>query len=108
MSDRELEEIRRRKLEELKALMEEKKREEEQAAAEVEKVLILRQILTPEARSRLANLRLIRPQLVAALENYLISLYQMGRITRQITDDELKRMLARLVKKRRGYRIKRL
>jgi len=108
MSDKELEEIRRRKLEELKALMEEKKREEERAAAEVEKVLILRQILTPEARSRLANLRLIRPQLVAALENYLISLYQMGRITRQITDDELKRMLARLVKKRREYRIKRL
>ncbi len=107
MSDRELEEIKRRKLEELRALMEQKRREEEQTAAEVEKVLILRRILTPEARSRLANLRLIRPQLVAALENYLISLYQMGRITRQITDDELKRILARLVRKRE-YRIKRL
>ncbi len=107
MSDRELEEIKRRKLEELKALMEQRRREEEQTAAEVEKVLILRQILTPEARSRLANLRLIRPQLVAALENHLISLYQMGRITRQITDDELKRILARLVRKRE-FKIKRL
>lgn len=94
----ELEKIRMKKMMELqqKAAEEEekKRREQERAAA-------LRIILTPEARQRLANLRLVRPELVEQLEEQLIRLAQAGRINLPITDEVLKEILIRLDSERR-------
>ena len=53
--DEELEAIRRRKLLELQRKIEEARRREQM---EAEKQAILRSILTPEARSRLMNLKM--------------------------------------------------
>lgn len=102
--DEELEEIRRRKLLELqRRLLEEQKR----AEMEARKRAALRVILTPEARQRLANLRLVNPELVEQLENYLIALAQSGRIKVPITDEELKRILAEIYRRtHREFRIK--
>ena len=63
--------------------------------------------MTPEARERLANLRLIKPELVAQLEEQLIQLASAGRIRTPITDDALKELLSRL-DRRRNIRIRRL
>ncbi|MGC9121838.1 MAG: DNA-binding protein [Thermogladius sp.] len=88
--DEELEEIKRRKLAELQRKME----EERQRRAQIEAAL--RQILTPEARERLANLRLVKPELAEALEEQLINLARSGRVKIPITDDFLKRLLAEI------------
>ena len=88
--DAELEEIKRRKLLELQRKIEEERRRREQIEA------MLRQILTPEARSRLANLRLVKPELVELVEQQLISLARSGRIPVPVTDEFLKKLLAQI------------
>ncbi len=94
----ELEKIRMKKMMELqqKAAEEEERRRREQ-----EKAAALRIILTPEARQRLANLRLVRPELVERLEEQLIRLAQAGRINLPISDEVLKEILIRLDSERR-------
>ncbi|WP_052833677.1 DNA-binding protein [Staphylothermus hellenicus] len=88
--DAELEEIKKRKLLELQRKMEEEKQRRIQIEA------ILRRILTPEARSRLANLRLVKPELANIVEQQLITLAQSGRVPVPITDDFLKKLLAQI------------
>ena len=95
--DKELEEIKRKKLMELqKQLEEQKKAEELKKREELIRESILKKILTSEARARLANVKLVKPQLAVQVENYLIALAQAGRITRPLTDAEVKEILAQL------------
>jgi|Deesub1362A_J573_1020465.scaffolds.fasta_scaffold05361_3 programmed cell death protein 5 len=107
--DRELEEIKRRKLQELmrqQAAAEDEERR--RAQEEAQRQAILRQILTPEARERLARVKMAHPQLAVAIENQLIYLAQMGRLAgRKITDEELKAILARMSSRKREIRIER-
>ncbi len=81
--------------------------EEEKLKKEAERQAAMRLILTPEARERLANLRLIKPELVAQLEEQLIQLANSGRIRTPISDDVLKEILSRLNYKR-DIKIRRL
>lgn len=107
--DEELEEIRQRKLQEMQARIEEQRRQEElRQQLEAQKAAILRQILTPEARARLANLKMARPDLAEQLELQLIQLAQSGRLDRPITDEELKEALSKLYEKKREIKIRRL
>ena len=105
IDDEELERIRQRKMEELQRRIAE---EEERARRELERQAAMRVILTPEARQRLANLRLVKPELVAQLEEQLIQLANTGRIKMPITDEILKQILLRLSSSRRRIRIRRL
>jgi programmed cell death protein 5 len=96
-SDEELEEIKRRRLAELQKQLESAKQQEAQRAAEeARRQEILRRILTPEARARLSNLKLVKPEIVEALENQLISLAASGSVRVPIDDETLKQILARL------------
>ncbi|MEM2282758.1 MAG: DNA-binding protein [Candidatus Hadarchaeales archaeon] len=108
-TDEELEQIRQRKLLEMQARMAEQARQEElRQQLEAQKVAILRQILTPEARARLTNLKMTRPEIAEQLELQLIQLAQAGRITRPVTDEELKEALSRLFVRKREIKIRRL
>ena len=106
MSDDELEAIRQRKLASLQqqALREQA---EEQAAAEVQaqKEAILRQILTPEARQRLTNIKMVKPQFAEQIEMQLIQLASSGRLKGQVTDEQLKALLQQLQGKERERKI---
>ena len=111
-SDRELDEIRRKRLEEMQRCQGQERAEDEQqkAAQEAErarKQQILRQILDIAARERLANVRLVRPDLAENVENQLIQLYSMGRINRIITEEEIKQILGKMTETKRETHIER-
>ena len=107
--EEELEEIRRRKMLEYQAKLEEQKRQAElRRQYEVQKRAILQEILTPEARTRLANVRMVKPEFAEQLELQLIQLAQSGRITSKITDEQLKAILDRLQARKREFRIRRV
>ena len=108
ITDEELEEIRRRKLLELQARLEEERRKRELLRQrELQKQVILRRILTPEARERLNNVKLVKPELAMALEEQLIALAQAGRISIPVTDEMLKSILAEIASQTtREFRIR--
>jgi programmed cell death protein 5 len=109
MSDQEeLDAIRQRKVQELVARQQQAVVEEEQTKQmEAQRQLVLRQILTPEARERLANLRIARAEVAGAVEDQLIMLAQSGRINQQIDDATLKELLRKIVPKKREIKIER-
>ena len=109
IDDNELEAIRQRKLAELQARQAEQVKKEREAL-EAQKQALLRQILTEEARQRLANVKLVKPQLAEAVELRLIQIAQQGAIKEKITDLQLKEILRKIqgVKKDTKIEIRRL
>ena len=103
--DPELEAIRQRRLQE----MQQNQAAQEQQAKQIEaqKQSILRQIMSPEARDRLANVKLANPQLAASVENQLIRLYQSGRLQQEISDAMLREILQSMVPQHREIKIER-
>jgi programmed cell death protein 5 len=75
---------------------------------EVQKQNLLRTILSPEARSRLNNLKMVRPDFADQLELQLIQLAQQGKLSVPLTDDELKKILIELQNRKRDIRITRI
>jgi programmed cell death protein 5 len=84
---------------------EESKRREAEAAAMRQRALMV--LLDPEARQRLMNIRIVKPELATAVENYLINAASTGRLNRALTDDELKQILLSLQQPKRDFKINR-
>lgn len=113
MSD--IEELRRRRMEELQQQAAQQPSQQQVSDAaeqertrrelEAQKKQVMMQILTPEARSRLANIRLTKPEYVDQIELQLIQLAQMGRIKAKITDEQLKVLLQKLAGQKREMKI---
>ncbi|NIM99346.1 MAG: DNA-binding protein [candidate division Zixibacteria bacterium] len=109
MSEDELEELRKRKLLDLKRrLAEEQQRVQVQQQVEMQKQAVLRRILTPDARRRLNNIKMVREEFASQLELQLIQIAQQGRTTIPITDEQLKEILIRLQSHRREPKIRRV
>jgi len=101
-SDEELSEIRKRRMAEMQAQQAQQGRVAEaqaqaQADAEAQKQALMRKILTPEARQRLQNVKLVRPDFAAQIELQLLQLAQSGRIPLPITDDLLRKLLEQIM-----------
>ncbi len=105
--DEELEELKRRQMEELlRRKSEEERRKQEEMAREAQKQEILRRVMTPEARARLTNVKLVRPELATAVEDYIINLALSGQLKSMIDDATLKQILYVLDSRtRREFRI---
>lgn len=107
-SDEELESLRRRRMAEMqRAAYDEQRKSQQQQQVERQKQSIIRQILTPEARQRLANIRMVKPEFAEELEMQLIQLAQSGRLQQQITDAQLKKTLVQLQSQKREVKIRR-
>lgn len=114
--DEELARLRQKKLAEMQqdALAQQQQEAALQAQKEqfeAKKQAILRQILSPEARSRLENIRMVRPQFAESIEMQLIQLAQSGQLRGQIpmSDQQLKQILARVTRgKKKDFRIRRI
>lgn len=106
LSDDELEEIRQRKRAALREqTLEDQAREQQIAEAQAQKEAILRQILTPEARSRLSNIRMVKPQIAEQIEMQLIQLASSGRLRAMVTDEQLKALLKQIQGQERERKI---
>ena len=109
--DEELENLRKKKLQELQqqAELEEtlESQEEQQKEFEEQKKAILRGILTPKARERLGAIKVARPEIVESIENQLIMLAQSGRLKNKINDEQLRMLLSKIIPKKRDIKIKR-
>lgn len=108
MSDEELEELRKRRLSAMRRRTSEEQRDvQAEEQVEQEKQALLRSILTPEARQRLANLKMIKPDFTSQLELQLIQLAQQGRVPIPMSDEQLKKILIQLQSRKRETTITR-
>ena len=73
-----------------------------------QKEQILKQILSPEARSRLNNIKLVKPELCDLVEQYLIGMATQGKLPGQLTDDQLKQILLSIQQPKRDFKINRI
>jgi programmed cell death protein 5 len=108
MSDEELEEIRRRKLVAMQQRGDEQKQAQVERQLEAQKEALLRKILSPEARQRLTNLKMVKPEFTEQLELQLIQLAQTGKLPIPLPDAQLKQILIQLQSRKREPKIRRI
>jgi programmed cell death protein 5 len=107
--DEELEELRRRRALELQQRMtQEQQQSEAEKKLEAQKQALMRRILTQEARQRLANLKMVKPEFASQLELQLIQIAQQGKIELPIDDEQLKEILQKLQGDRKEIKIRRV
>ena len=68
----------------------------------------LRMALTSEARQRLANVKMVRPDLAGSIEEYVIQLASSGKLRSPVDDEQLKQMLGALQGKKHEINIRRI
>lgn len=109
--DEELENLRKKRLQELQqqALLQEDLEEQETQEKQFveQKKMILRAILTTEARERLGRIKIARPEIVESIENQLIIAAQSGKLKNKINDEQLLMLLSKAIPKKRDIKIKR-
>ena len=79
---------------------------EEQITAQ--KDIMLKQILSADARLRLNNVKMVKPELANLVENYLLGLAAQGKAQGQITDEQLKQILMSAQQPKKDFKINRI
>ena len=69
---------------------------------------ILKQILSGEARMRLNNIKMVKPDLANLVEQYLIGMASQGKIRSPLTDDQLKQILLSIQQPKRDFKFNRV
>lgn len=81
--------------------------EPKEAEINAQKEFILKQILSSEARLRLNNVKMVKPEMANHVENYLLSLASQGKLRPPVTDDQLKQILLSIQQPKREFKINR-
>ncbi len=109
MSDDELDAIRKRKMSSYQQRATDEQRQSQEAQqVEAQKQALLKQILSPEARQRLTNLNMVKPEFTEQIELQLIQLAQAGKLPIPLSDAQLKQILLQLQSRKRDITIRRI
>jgi programmed cell death protein 5 len=106
----ELEELRQKKMEQLKEQQQQGEGEAMEAQreqAEAQKKALLRKTLTDGARQRLNSVRMSKPQFAEKVEQQVIALARSGRIQGKIDEDQMKELLSELKPDSQDFNIRR-
>jgi len=110
-NEEELENIRKRKLQELqKQAAQQQIAEAQQKEFETKKYHLMRKILSQEGRQRLENIRMVKPEFAEQIELQLIQLFQSGQLRGSIPlpDKAFKKLLEQIssMGRKKGFNIK--
>ncbi len=109
MSDDELDQIRKRKLLSMQHRMSDEQRQAQaEQQMEEQKQALMAKILTPEARQRLNNLKMVRKDFAENIEMQLIEMAQTGKLPIPLSDAQLKQILVQLQSRKRETKIRRI
>ena len=78
-----------------------------EAEINAQKEIILKQILSSEARLRLNNVKMVKPDIANTVDNYLINLASQGKLRPPVTDEQLKQILLSIQQPKRDFKINR-
>ncbi len=113
--DDELEQLRQKKLAELQRQAAAKQNQDAAQEAqrrdfEAKKQMLMRQILVPEARTRIENIRMVKPEFAERVELTLIQMFQAGQLkgATPLSDANLKQILQKMQGKKPDFRIHRV
>lgn len=79
-----------------------------QRQLEAKKEMLLKRLLSSEARLRLNNVKMVKPELANLVENYLLGLAAQGKAPGQITDEQLKQILMSAQQPKKDFKINRV
>lgn len=60
---------------------------------------MLKQILSNEAREKLSNIRLVKPERAEQVENYILSAAQSGQLPGKLSEEQFKDLLRNVTEK---------
>ena len=82
--------------------------QEKDSQLKAQKEIMLKQVLSGDARLRLNNVRMVKPDLADLVENYILNLSVQGKISGQISDEQLKQILSSAQQPKRDFKINRI
>ena len=87
---------------------ENKTSQEKDSQLKAQKEIMLKQVLSADARLRLNNVRMVKPDLADLVENYILNVTAQGKISGQISDDQLKQILLSAQQPKRDFKFNRV
>ena len=82
--------------------------QEKESQLKTQKEMLLKRTLSADARLRLNNVRMVKPDLADLVENYILNLTVQGKISGQISDEQLKQILSSTQQPKRDFKFNRV
>ena len=82
--------------------------QEKDSQLKAQKEIMLKQVLSGDARLRINNVRMVKPDLADLVENYILNLSVQGKISGQLSDEQLKQILSSAQQPKRDFKINRV
>ena len=82
--------------------------QEKDSQLKAQKEMMLKQVLSADARLRLNNVRMVKSDLADLVENYILNLSVQGKISGQISDEQLKQILSSAQQPKRDFKFNRV
>ncbi len=108
MSDDQLDQIRKRKMLSMQQRSNDEQRQSQEQQIDAQKNALLAKILAPDARQRLNNLKMVKPEFAEQIEMQLIEMAQTGKLPIPLSDAQLKGILIQLQSRKRETTIRRI